>query len=150
VRIPPELIRHLEACYPEEGCGLLLRAPDGSLRARPMANAYERYRALDPATYPRTARTAYLFDSREQLQVWEEAERRGEAVSCIVHSHADAGAYFSAEDRAMAAPDGEPLYPEVSYLVVAVDGGRATAARLYRWEHGDFSESAVPLPGSDP
>jgi proteasome lid subunit RPN8/RPN11 len=145
VRLPPEVVRHLEACYPNEGCGVLLQSRDGSIRAQPLQNAYDRYHALDPATYPRTSRTAYLFDPREQLQMQLEADRRGETLICIFHSHADVGAYFSAEDRAMAAPDGEPLLPGVSYLVVAVDGGRATAARLYRWEHGDFAESAVPL-----
>lgn len=146
MRIPPEVIHHLEACYPDEGCGILFQAADGSLRVRPMENVYDRYHALDPVNYPRTARTAYLFEPREQLRVFEEADRLGESVACYFHSHADVGAYFSAEDRVMAAPDGVPLHPGVSYLVVAVDAGRATAARLYRWEGGDFAESVVGLP----
>jgi hypothetical protein len=45
----------------------------------------------------------------------------------------------------MAAPEGMPLLPGVSYLVVAVDRGSATAARLFWWEGEDFLERAVAL-----
>ncbi|HVE86396.1 MAG TPA: M67 family metallopeptidase [Myxococcales bacterium] len=144
------LLRHLEACYPNEGCGVVLRgAPGGPVRVRPMENAYDRYHAQDPEAFPRTSRTAYHLDPRELLAVFREADDRGEALACIFHSHADAGAYFSAMDRTLAAPDGEPLYPGVGYLVVAVDQGRATAARLYRFEAGDFREVEVPLGAGD-
>lgn len=140
-----EIISHLIAAYPNEGCGLVLRGKDGTLRVRPMENAYDRYHAKDPVTFPRTSRTAYRFDSKEFLAVSREADEKGEEVSCIFHSHADVGAYFSAEDRAMAAPDGEPLMPGVAYLVVAIDQGRATAARVYRWNSGDFAETVLAL-----
>src|SRR6266849_2084890 len=86
------ILRHLEAAYPNEGCGLLLRnAASGRWRVHPMRNAYDEYRARDPAAYPRTSRTAYVFDSREQLRVWEMAEAAGERVACVFHSHTDAG-----------------------------------------------------------
>jgi proteasome lid subunit RPN8/RPN11 len=148
-QLPEDLgpvLRHLETAYPNEGCGVLLRNPtSGRWRVHPMRNAYDDYRARDPASYPRTSRTAYVFDSREQLRVWEMAEAAGERVACVFHSHADVGAYFSAEDRAMAAPDGEPLLPGMVYLVVAVDRGKATAARLFWWNGMDFSERVVQL-----
>jgi proteasome lid subunit RPN8/RPN11 len=140
------LLRHLEAAYPNEGCGVVLRrVADGALRVRPMENAYDRAHAEDPETYPRTARTAYTLDPREQLALQRECDATGEEICCIFHSHADVGAYFSAEDRRQAVQDGEPLHPGVSYLVVAVDQRRATAARLYRYEAGDFQETLVPL-----
>ena len=141
------LLRHLEAAYPDEGCGVVLRrVSDGALRVRLMENAYDRYRALEPEHFPRTARTAYLLDPREQLALTREADAAGEEFCCIFHSHADAGAYFSGEDRRQALLDGEPVMPGASYLVVAVDRGRATAARLYRFEGGDFRETPVALP----
>src|SRR5687767_7343379 len=99
-----EVIAHLESTYPNEGCGLILENAEGAQRVVPMQNAYDRYHAKDPVTYPRTSRTAYLFDGKEQLAVYEEADRRGEQISIIFHSHCEVGAYFSAEDRAMAAP----------------------------------------------
>jgi proteasome lid subunit RPN8/RPN11 len=102
--------------------------------------------------FPRTSRTAYRFEPREWLHVTEEAEQHGEQVICVFHSHGDAGAYFSAEDREMAAPEGEPLLPGVCYVVVAVDRGQATAARRYDWEEGSYQETTLfdrgPLPPS--
>lgn len=141
------IIRHLEFTYPSEGCGVLLRKDQGGWRVLPMVNVYDRYHGKDPVRFPRTSRTAYLFDPREWLRVLEEAERSGEQVACVFHSHIDAGAYFSAEDRIMAAPDGDPLLPGVTYLVVAIDAGLATGATLFWWESGEFKESAVSLSG---
>jgi len=141
-----EVCGHLESTYPDEGCGVVLRHPtDGRLTVVPMKNVYDRYHARDPVRFPRTARTAYLFDPLEWLAVSEAAERAGEQVTCIFHSHADVGAYFSAEDRAMAAPDGLPLLPDVAYLVIAVDGGKSTAARAFVWKDGDFQEIPATL-----
>lgn len=138
------LVRHLEAAYPEEGCGVILHGPAGH-RVVPLENAYEKYKAVDPAAFPRTARTAYYIHPRDWMRVTEEAEEAGEQVVCIVHSHVNVGAYFSEEDHAMAAPGGTPLFPGVAYLVVAVDEGRANAARLYRWQDGAFHERSVEL-----
>jgi [CysO sulfur-carrier protein]-S-L-cysteine hydrolase len=132
------------AAYPSEGCGLILRGPTG-FRIHPMQNAYDRYHAVDPERFPRTSRTAYLFDPKEHLRISEEADARREQIACVFHSHCDVGAYFSQEDRQMAAPDGEPLWPGVSYLVVAVDQGVPTAAKLFWWEKGAFLERDVPL-----
>ncbi|HEY8210015.1 MAG TPA: M67 family metallopeptidase [Myxococcaceae bacterium] len=142
------VLRHLEAASPNEGCGVVLRrVADGALRVRPMENDYDRARAEEPETYPRTARTAYRLNPREQLAVLRECDATGEEICCIFHSHVDAGAYFSAEDRRQALQDGdgEPLHPGVSYLVVAVDQGRATDARCYRYEAGEFRETLVSL-----
>lgn len=138
------LLRHLEVAYPKEGCGVILSTPGGHALV-PMENAYDRYKAVDPEGFPRSSHTAYFFDPREWMRVLTRADSEGATVSCIVHSHADVGSYFSAEDRAMAAPDGHPLFPGVSYLVVAVDGGRATRANLYWWEGDTFLEREVPL-----
>lgn len=139
-----EIIAHAEADYPREACGVALWR-DGNWRIRPMVNAYDRYHAQDPIRFPRTSKTAYLFDPKEWLQVSKEAETQGEEIACVYHSHVDAGAYFSAEDRAMAAPDGEPVLPSTAYLVLAVDRGKATAAKAFWWEQGDFRESTVAL-----
>ncbi len=146
---PPELphdlspvVRHLEAAYPSEGCGLILRGPEG-WRIRPMENAWDRYHAQDPAQYPGSSRTAYLLDPKGFLRELTELAARGEELACIFHSHPDTGAYFSALDRAQAAPFGQPLFPETSWLVVSVAGGRACAARLFWWKDGDFAEAPM-------
>ncbi|MCI0570552.1 MAG: M67 family metallopeptidase [Myxococcaceae bacterium] len=138
------VLRHLEAAYPEEGCGVLLLGARGWC-VRPLGNAYDRFRAHAPGEFPRTAQTAFLVDPREWLQVCTDADAAGEAVVCLFHSHPDGSPTLSEEDRAMAAPDGEPLLPGVSYLVVAVHGRRAASAKLYWWVGGTFAERPVTL-----
>ncbi|MDY7227948.1 Mov34/MPN/PAD-1 family protein [Hyalangium rubrum] len=148
-RLPEDLsgvVRHLEAMYPQEGCGVILRAgPSGPWRVRPLRNAYDRYHAADPVRFPHTSRTAYHFELQEWLAVNEEADALGEQVACVFHSHVNGFAGFSAEDRAQAAPAGLPVLPGVSYLVVAVLEGRATEAQLFWWQDGDFRDHLVPL-----
>jgi proteasome lid subunit RPN8/RPN11 len=147
--LPPdlsEIIRQLEATYPQEGCGVILRAgPNGPWRIRPISNAYDRYHAADPIRFPHTSRTAYLFEPREWLTLNREADARGERIACVFHSHVNGIAELSAEDRAQALPDGQPILPGVSYLVVAVVRGRAAEARLFRWVNGEFRDHLVPL-----
>ncbi|XXF75041.1 M67 family metallopeptidase [Myxococcaceae bacterium GXIMD 01537] len=129
--LPADLIRHLESEYPREGCGALLRRGDtGPCRVRPMRNVLE-----GPA-----AHTAYAFDPHEWLEVLREADAAGERLVCLYHSHPDTGAHFSAEDREWAAPDGVPLWPGVSYLVVPVLRGSVGEAREFVWNSGDFCE----------
>ncbi len=139
-----EVFAHLVSKYPEEGCGVIFSRPDGSLRALPMENVYDRYHARNPAVYPRTNKTAYLFNLMKLQTALEEAETKGEKLHCIFHSHCDVGTYFSSEDVAMAAPDGQPAWPGVAYLVVAVDQGKVTASKLFQFENGQFPE--IPMP----
>lgn len=140
-----KILRHLESVYPDEGCGVILRTAAGGYRSVPLANVYDRYHARDPERFPRTARTAYLFDPLAWLELSEAADREGASVACVFHSHADVGAYFSAEDREMAAPDGLPILTDTSYLVVAVDGGKASAAKLFWWSGEGFAEGVVAI-----
>ena len=141
-----EIIRHLESTYPQEGCGVILRAgAEGPFRIRPLPNAYDRYHAADPARFPRSSRTAYLFEPREWLALNEEADAGSEQIVCVFHSHVNGIADFSAEDRAQAAPAGQPVLPGVTYLVVAVVGGQAAEARLFQWVAGVFLGRPVPL-----
>ena len=135
-----QICSYLESRYPEEGCGLVFEEADGSFRVVPMANVYDKYRARDPVTYPRTNRTAYLFNPMEFLRQSESAEERKARIACLFHSHCDVGAYFSAEDKAMAAPDGQPLLPQTAYLVVAVDLGQTTKSVIFLWNCVDFAQ----------
>ncbi|MFB1479085.1 Mov34/MPN/PAD-1 family protein [Corallococcus sp. RDP092CA] len=135
---PPEvlarMIRHLEAAWPLEGCGVILRSgagEGGAWRVVPLPNASP------------TPRVAYAFAPEAWLQVCLDADARHEAVVCVFHSHVDAPAVFSAEDRRQAAPSGIPLLPGVSYVVVAIRGGRVASASRSSWCAGDFQ--TVPL-----
>jgi proteasome lid subunit RPN8/RPN11 len=57
------------------------------------------------------------------------------------------GAYFSATDRRDATMDGQPNYPDTTYVVVEVNGGQAGEARAFRWDETvrDFVERPLVL-----
>jgi [CysO sulfur-carrier protein]-S-L-cysteine hydrolase len=131
-----EIVEWVESAYPNEGCGLLLELPDGSLKVHPCENLADKYHALDPETFPRTSRDFYMLNPMEFVR----AEQRGERVAVVFHSHPDVGDYFSAEDIAAAVlprdSDEEPLtpaHPGTDYLVVSVRGGKADHATLFRF-----------------
>lgn len=140
-----ELVRHLGAALPEEGVAVLLGQED-RIRLVPMANAQAAHHARDPEAFPGTARTAFSLDPRAWLALLREADRAGERVLAIAHSHPDGGTHFSAEDRRWAAPGGEPLLPGVAHLVVAFEAGQPRSARWAVWTDGDFLETECPLP----
>ena len=51
-----------------------------------------------------------------------------------MHSHVDAGAYFSETDRRQALIGDEPAYPGTTYLVTAVAAGRLEGTAAFRWD----------------
>jgi proteasome lid subunit RPN8/RPN11 len=142
-----ELVRHLAASLPDEGCAVLV-GRDDAVRLVPMENAQATHHARDPETFPRSPRNAFSLDPRAWLTLLREADRAGERVLAIAHSHPDGGEHFSAEDRRWAAPDGELLLPGVAHLVVAFEQGRPHNARWAVWTDGDFLEVDCPLPSA--
>lgn len=122
-----EVVRHLEAMYPQEGCGVVLReGAAGPWRVRPLRN-------VSPSP-----RTAYAFAPEEWLAVCLEADARRERVVCVFHSHVEAPATFSQEDLARAAPGGQPLLPGVSYLIASVHRGCVAWVCEYEWREDEF------------
>ena len=139
-----QMIAQAEAGYPSEVCGILA-GPVGQRTGtvyHPCRNIYDTMHAKDPETYPRTSKTAYLIDGAEQQQIFDRVQSDGLEVKAIVHSHTDHDAYFSEEDRYVAAPWGEPFYPEISYVVIAIWGKNFKAANEFSWnkELQDFDE----------
>lgn len=140
-----EAVRHLEGCAPEEGCGVVLEGPRG-MRWVPLRNAYGTWKEHDAEAFPRSPRTAFLFEPTEWLKLLREADAASERVAFIVHAHPEGPAAFSAEDRARAAPGGLPLFPDVGYLVVALREGLAEKVVQVRWQAGAFREWPLFLP----
>jgi len=79
------------------------------------------------------------MDPRKQTALMEALAEAGTSVRCIYHSHVDVGAYFSEEDQRMALLDGEPLYPDVEYLVVDVKAGESVRAEAFAWDGKAFA-----------
>lgn len=125
-------------CYPNEACGLLLGPADASLvdEVRVCENQQDRLHERDPATHPRTARTAYALGFAD-LRALDASLSGARPAKIIYHSHVDVGAYFSAEDERAATFDGELIYP-VDYLVIDCQRDGVRGAKLFRFTEGRF------------
>ena len=141
VSIPSDFLqkirRQAEKDYPNETCGILIGPKNQKEKVTglfPCRNVQDDYHAIDPASFPRTARTAYFMDPRDLLRLQKETREKGFEMRVIYHSHVDAGAYFSEEDQRIALSEGKPAYPGVSYVVVSVREGRAKEAALFDWD----------------
>jgi glutamate-1-semialdehyde 2,1-aminomutase len=135
--------------YPREACGVVLvrGAERRLLRCR---NDQDALHARDPRRYPRDARTAYHIADADRLAMVR-LEQDGFAPVVIYHSHVEAGAYFSETDKRQALMNGEPIYPEATYVVVSVVSGRVEAMNGFRWDLGaqDFRPVEVTSEGVD-
>ncbi|GIX49616.1 MAG: hypothetical protein KatS3mg131_3827 [Candidatus Tectimicrobiota bacterium] len=134
-----DIYAHARETYPEECCGFLLGPRDEARvdEVRRCVNEQNRYHALDPERFPRTAREAYYLGGKD-LRFLVESFQGPRPVKIIYHSHPDVGAYFSAEDTRAALgrePDdtAEPLYP-VDYLVIDAQADHIGGAKLFRWQ----------------
>jgi proteasome lid subunit RPN8/RPN11 len=148
-KIPAEafdsMAARAEADYPEETCGLLF-GPDKALEVVPMRNLQNELHRMDPATYPRDARTAYHLDGAEFERLRAGKESIGLPLRAIFHSHPDKDAYFSKKDREDASPPGwGPVLPEITYIVFSVRQRKVAGVKGYAWsaEEGDFVEVAI-------
>ena len=150
--LPPELAssawfraigEHALRCYPEECCGAIVARGEAGLVAVPCRNIQNHLHAADPAAHRRDARTAFQIDPADLMAI--DRDPSTTALRAIYHSHTDAGAYFSETDQRQAAPLGEPLLPDVHYLVISVgvQGLRETA--LYTWDDRLGCYAALPL-----
>lgn len=122
---------HVVAAFPKEACGLLL-AGDGGPRAELADNLADKYHALDPDAYPRTAERAYVLDPL----LIARAEGLGERLVAIFHSHVRVGAYFSEEDvrQALSPFDDGPLYPGVDYVVFDAQDDGVRGYEVFTWD----------------
>ena len=152
VLIPSEYLERIrlqaERDYPIETCGILTGPKNQKEKVtgiHPCRNLQDEYHAQDPASFPRTARTAYFIDPRELLRIQKESREKDLEMCVIYHSHVDAGAYFSEEDQRIALSEGKPAYPGVSYLVVSVTERKAGEMALFSWDEktGSFVKTEV-------
>jgi adenylyltransferase/sulfurtransferase len=131
-----EIFAHARGGYPEEICGFILEGGE----VRRCENQQNKMHARDPATFPRTAATAYTLGFAD-LRFMEQSFKSERPVRIIYHSHIDVGAYFSAEDERAATWEGDLIHP-VDYLVVDVKSDGVHGAKLFRFEGGRFLEVA--------
>jgi len=142
------MVAHAREAYPAEACGIVIGTTERLTKLTRCRNVQDELHAEDPATHPRTSRDGYSIHPQDMFLVMREARERGEAFRVIYHSHVDAGAYFSEEDKRVATWDGEATYPEAAHVVVSVMGGEPKEINLFLWnpERRDFDGKALELP----
>jgi proteasome lid subunit RPN8/RPN11 len=131
---------HALESYPSESCGFVagpLGEPQLLTSSARQENEADKFHKLDPVTFPRTSRTYFKINELKAARASEAGEQSGAPIKVIYHSHCDAGAYFSAEDAATFASDGQLMWP-CAFIVVSVREGKLQETRL--WIH---------VPGTD-
>lgn len=127
--------RHVRATAPEEACGILLgreedEGPRRVLEARPTRNGAE------------DRRRRYVLEPADLAAAVREARERSLDLLGYYHSHPAGGGEPSVTDRAHA-------WPEVSYLIVALDGFGKLEVRSWRLAGDGFVEEPVRWPETE-
>ena len=138
-----ELGAHAREAEPEECCGLVLS--DGSQRygrAVRCQNEMTLRHREDPEEFPRDGRAAYYMSMRDVLEISREAERSGERVTAVYHSHVGAAAYLSKDDLAYAR---NPLFPfpYADQIVLSVFDLTVREIKIFLRTDDAFSERIV-------
>lgn len=148
----------LIACYPSEGCGLLIGqrtftvADDGSPAEEtrrvvtdivPVANAWDdsllAYTDGQGETQNHSCRDRYWIDPADLLRVQRQAREQGLEIIGIYHSHPDHRAVPSECDRALA-------WPVYSYVIVSVVPGEVVEFKSWRLdEQNQFQPEPVKM-----
>lgn len=102
---------HGEKTFPEECCGFIIgRREKGRLHAEHL---------LPTTNHHRTSRqNRYIISPQEYLRAEKFADTRGLALLGFYHSHPDHPAHPSVTDL-------EHAWPNLAYLIVAVNAGKA-------------------------
>lgn len=150
--IAPEILSQIrtEALnrYPNEACGLLVGWVGHERVAVdffPCENIQNELHEKDPMRYSRDALTAYVIDARDFEDVEKMAKEKGLSIVAVVHSHPNSSVYFSKEDKDNAAPWGEPLFQNLSYVILSVTSSGVAAMSDFYWDEAqkDFLEIMV-------
>jgi [CysO sulfur-carrier protein]-S-L-cysteine hydrolase len=138
---------HAREQYPSECCGFVFGPADDAAmldESRREENEADKYHRLDPETFPRTSKTYFKINELRAARTLDEAAAAGRPLKVIYHSHCDAGAYFSDEDAATFASEGELMWP-CAFIVISVMGGEVKGRKLWVHEPGTngFTESTL-------
>jgi proteasome lid subunit RPN8/RPN11 len=153
LQLPQALLEQLHAhaleAYPSECCGFVTGPVDQPLqlnKAQREANEADKFHKLDPVTFPRTSREYFKINELRAARAFEQADKAGEPIKVIYHSHCDAGAYFSSEDAATFASDNVLMWP-CAFIVVSVQQGKVVETKLWVHKPGtnDFRESTLHI-----
>lgn len=108
-----QILAHLQAEYPLEGCGLLAGNEAGWVTAvYPIDNTLQ-------------SPTAYEMDPRQQIQAMIDLEAKGWRLLAIYHSHPQGPEHPSPTDVALA------FYPEAVNIIVSMNKQASPVVRAF-------------------
>jgi proteasome lid subunit RPN8/RPN11 len=116
-----ELVAHARSEAPNESCGMLACA-DGSFTAF--------FAARNEFASP----MRFQIDSRDQIRITNEIERRGEEIGAIFHSHPNSEAHPSQTDINLAR-----WWPGVLWVICSL-AGEDPVVRAFRIDDGAVEE----------
>jgi len=120
-----QMVQHLQAEYPLEGCGLLAGREDGDVTA------------VYPIHYILQSPTKYEMDPRQQIQAILDMEANGWQMVAIFHSHPQGPDRPSPTDIALA------FYPEAANIIVSLQERTAPVVRVFTIEGQKVSEQSI-------
>ncbi len=125
-----ELYAHAREALPEECCGLVLGDDAARFRrAVRCRNDMNRKHHEDPGRFPRDARTGFWMSEADTQRALEEADRAGQRVTAVYHSHVDVDAFLSEMDLEYADPG---VFPDAAQIVIAVSEGQVKRVALFQ------------------
>jgi [CysO sulfur-carrier protein]-S-L-cysteine hydrolase len=135
-----EMYAHARETYPDACVGFLLGPAESRVvdECHRCVNQMNRYHALDPERFPRTARTGFILGGSDLRFIMQRRESP-RPVKIMYHSYADGlGTQFSWEDTRGALdrePDAtaRPAYCQ-DHLVIDARANRIGGAKLFRWD----------------
>jgi [CysO sulfur-carrier protein]-S-L-cysteine hydrolase len=148
-KVLSELHAHALECFPSECCGFVSgpadqpRWLDASER---QINQADKLHENNPERFPRTSTTYFAMDALRAERAIEQGQKNGRPIKVVYHSHCNAGAYFSDEDKATFAMANTLTWP-CAFIVVSVMAGKVADTKL--WVHipnsNDFRESQLTV-----
>ncbi|MCS6908887.1 MAG: M67 family metallopeptidase [Anaerolineales bacterium] len=120
-----QIVEHLQACHPEEACGLL-------------AGKDQTFQVWIPIANVLRSTTRYRMDPEQQLQALLLFEQNGQDLLGIVHSHPNGLDSPSQTDLR------EAYYPEAVYFIFYRDG-ETWNYRAYRIQQDSYYPVAIQV-----
>jgi len=122
-----QMLDHLQACYPLEGCGLLAGDEMGTVTA------------VYPIDNVRQSPTAYEMDPQQQIEAMLALEAAGWQMLAIYHSHPLGPEHPSATDIALA------YYPEALHVIVSLREQNAPGVRAFQIMRQEVIEQKIKV-----
>ncbi len=121
-----------EKAYPNECCGILFKKAEGDL------NKVEAFEALDNTATQSSKESYYIINPIELFSYEQDYQKQGYEILGFFHSHPDASAILSAEDKAQ-------MVPELFYLIIEVRQGKVTSQSAWRKNKSDDSITEINI-----